>query len=113
MSVSTVTSRRAYVSLGLSAIAVSALALGGVQSSAKPAQIVPPPPISNDLVSWQQFILAVTPSGVPGKVAYETFGYSEPGAGSDLASVKCKAERVGGPDGGKFIVNGQDRKSVV
>ena len=34
-------------------------------------------------------------------------GYSEPGAGSDLASVKCKAERVGGPDGGKFIVNGQ------
>ena len=73
MSVSTVTSRRAYVSLGLSAIAVSALALGGVQSSAKPAQIVPPPPISNDLVSWQQFILAVTPSGVPGKVAYETF----------------------------------------
>ena len=34
-------------------------------------------------------------------------GYSEPGSGSDLASLKCKAERVGGPDGGKFIVNGQ------
>ena len=34
-------------------------------------------------------------------------GYSEPGSGSDLASLKCKAERVEGPDGGKFIVNGQ------
>ena len=34
-------------------------------------------------------------------------GYSEPGAGSDLASLKCKAERVAGPNGGKFIVNGQ------
>ena len=34
-------------------------------------------------------------------------GYSEPGSGSDLASLKCKAERVGGVNGDKFIVNGQ------
>jgi alkylation response protein AidB-like acyl-CoA dehydrogenase len=30
-------------------------------------------------------------------------GYSEPGSGSDLASVKCKAEK----QGNKYIVNGQ------
>ncbi|MDB5890998.1 MAG: acyl-CoA dehydrogenase-like protein, partial [Polaromonas sp.] len=34
-------------------------------------------------------------------------GYSEPGSGSDLASVKCKAERVTGNDGDHYLVNGQ------
>lgn len=36
-------------------------------------------------------------------------GYSEPGAGSDLANLRTKAERVTDPDDGKeyYIVNGQ------
>ena len=34
-------------------------------------------------------------------------GYSEPGSGSDLASLKCKAELVKGVGGDKYIVNGQ------
>ncbi len=34
-------------------------------------------------------------------------GYSEPGAGSDLASLKTKAERVHTKEGDKYIVNGQ------
>ena len=34
-------------------------------------------------------------------------GYSEPGSGSDLASVKCKAERVHRHGGDVYLVNGQ------
>lgn len=73
MSVTIMKSRLMRASLGLSAVTISALALGGVQSVARPAQIPPPPSVSIDAVSWQQFILAVTPSAAPGKVTYETF----------------------------------------
>ena len=34
-------------------------------------------------------------------------GYSEPGSGSDLASLKTRAERITTPAGSHFLVNGQ------
>ncbi|MEP7058201.1 MAG: acyl-CoA dehydrogenase family protein [Caldimonas sp.] len=47
---------------------------------------------------------------LPGIMSGEVWwsqGYSEPGSGSDLASLKTKAERVHTKDGDRFIVNGQ------
>ena len=47
---------------------------------------------------------------LPGIMSGEVWwsqGYSEPGSGSDLASVKTKAERVTTSTGDKYIVNGQ------
>ena len=34
-------------------------------------------------------------------------GYSEPGSGSDLASLKCRADRGTGANSDKYVINGQ------
>lgn len=34
-------------------------------------------------------------------------GWSEPGAGSDMAAIRCKAERVDEPSGSYYLINGQ------
>lgn len=73
MSMINLKSRILRMPLAVSAVAITALTLGGVQGRAKPAQIIPPPPVQIDAVSWQQFILAVAPSATSGKVTYETF----------------------------------------
>ena len=62
--------RRFAATAAIFATTIVGLSIGGTDTGAK-AQLVPP--VVPDVASWQQFVLAVTPSGTPGKVAYETF----------------------------------------
>jgi hypothetical protein len=64
----------------LSVTVACTVAFGGVHISAMsaPTQAVPmpvPPPVLDqpDTIAWQQFIAAVKPSSLPGKVTYETW----------------------------------------
>lgn len=67
---------RIFSTLAVAAISIGIVATDASRIHARPAQpvqIIPPPPVSTDAVSWQQFVLAVSPSGTVGKVTYETF----------------------------------------
>lgn len=62
--------RRFAATAAIFATTIAGLSISGTNTSAT-AQIVPP--VAPDVASWEQFVLAVTPSGTPNKVAYETF----------------------------------------
>ena len=57
---------------GLTAIAGS-FVMGGTQINAKAGAVRPFPVNRIDQIAWQQFTLAVAPSGIAGKVKYETW----------------------------------------
>lgn len=64
---------RLFAAMAIAVVAAGAVTVGGSKINAKPAQIPPPPPILIDAISWEEFVFAVTPSAVTGKVMYETF----------------------------------------
>jgi alkylation response protein AidB-like acyl-CoA dehydrogenase len=78
------------------------------------AETIPPLPFGINMVGPVIYTFG-TPEQkaqhLPGILAGDVWwcqGYSEPGAGSDLASLRTRAERVTDPDGKEYyIVNGQ------